>query len=432
MKVARASTLALLVSALLVAPGIAEPSVQSGTLPHGATYLIAPDAASPTAAIDLWFRAPDDGYASSVPGLARVATTAAAAAKLVSGRSLAESVAHEGGRLTIEVFPDIIGVGVVVPAEAARRMLASLSAAYFAPSIDETALHAAQSDTTILAVQQQYEPDLLAHDLLFARLFTSGPAHEPPIPFSAVDVSHVTLDDVTSFAHRAFRAGNAFVSLAGAVDPAMLSAVTEGNGTSPADAPIYSAPARPVPQPLAQRGALPAIGLAWTGPPISDERAATALDFVADYLFRPGTGTFARQLEDGSARVALSGQFITLHDPGVMLVTVDGSDDAGLQSRIADAVNAMQRPLSAAAFAAAREAFLYHLGSDTQTASAQADNLGWYAAEGAASYAPGGAGYTGFARSLDPDYVAAMVRRYLKNPAIVRITPSAPPKGSSS
>ncbi len=432
MKVARASAVALIASALLIAPGIAEPAVQSGALPHGATYAIAPDAASPTAAIDLWFRAPDDGYAAPVPGLARVAATAAAAAKLASGRSLAESVAQEGGRLTIEVFPDIVGIGVVVPAGAARRMLASLSAAYFAPSIDETAVHAAQSDTMVLAVQQQYEPDLLAHDLLFARLFASGPAHEPPVPLSAVDVSHVTLDEVTAFAQRAFRAGNAFVSLAGAVDPTILSAVTEGSGTSPADAPIYSAPSRTAPQPLAQQGTLPAIGVAWMGPPISDERAATALDFVADYLFRPGSGTFAHVLERSGTHVALSGQFITLHDPGVLQVTVDGSDDARLQTEIVDAVNAMRQPLSAAAFVAAREAFLYHLGSDTQTASAEADNLGWYAAEGAPAYAPGGSGYAGVARSLDPSYVASVVRRYLNDPAIVRITPSAPPKGSSS
>ena len=71
------------------------------------------DAGSPTAAVDVWFRAPDNGYGTPVPGLARVAATAAAAARLESGRSLAELVAQSGGRLTIEVFPDIVGIGIM-------------------------------------------------------------------------------------------------------------------------------------------------------------------------------------------------------------------------------------------------------------------------------------------------------------------------------
>ncbi len=48
------------------------------------------------------------------------------------------------------------------------------------------------------------------------------------------------------------------------------------------------------PVPIARSGTEAGFGLAWAGPPISDEREATALDFVADYLFAPDTGTVQR------------------------------------------------------------------------------------------------------------------------------------------
>ncbi len=432
MKLSRLS-LAALAGAALFVPSIAgaQPAVESGVLAHGGSYLMASEPASPTTALDIWFRAPDDGYGTAVPGLAQVSATAAAAAKLESGRTLAQAVQEAGGTLGISVFHDIIGISVVVPTSDARSALASLTAAYFNPSIDAGALHDAQSDATILAFQQQYEPDELMHDLLFTQLFEAGAAHDPPIPFSASDVAQVTLDEVSGFARRAFRAGNAFVTLSGNVDPSILSAVTEGNGGNP-DAPLVGTPVSAVPQPLSQEGPEPSMGLAWVGPPISDERAATALDFIADYLFRPGTGTFARQLQHDGDDVGVNGQFITLHDPGVLVVTVEGSDDTHLQEEIVDAISALEQPLSAVDFAAAREAFLYHVGEDTQTAAEEADNLGWYAAEGEPTYAPGGEIYDNIAESLDSQYVAATVRRYLTRPTIVRIEPSPAPKGSSS
>jgi predicted Zn-dependent peptidase len=405
--------------------------VQTGALPHGGQYFIQADTTSPTAAVDLWFRAPDDGYGTPVPGLARVATTAAAAVKLENGRTLAEAVAQSGGHLSIGVFPDIIGIQIVAPAGDARMLLASLTAAYFAASIDAAALHTAQTDAAVLAVQQQYETGALEHALLFSQIFAAGPAHEPPIPFSAGDVSQVTLDEVTAFAQRAFRPGNAFVTLAGDVDASDVTAVADGSGSLSPDAPPYSEPVRSLPQPLAQTGAIPGLGMAWIGPPISDERAATALDFVADYLFHPGSGTISRALTRDNTQIDIGGQFITLHDPGVMLVTLEGSNDTALEQQITGGIAAMDEPLSPAAFDAAREAFLYHINADTQTADAEAENLGWYAAEGAPSYAPGGPEYDGIVRSLDPAFVAAVVRRYLSQPAIVIVTPASHTQGSS-
>jgi predicted Zn-dependent peptidase len=410
----------------------ANPAVETGTLPHGGTYFVQTDTTSPTAAVDVWFRAPDDGYGAPVPGLARVAATAAAAATLASGRSLAETVAQDGGLLTIEVFPDITGISVVVPAPDARMILASLTAAYFAPSIDANALHAGLSDATVLAVQQQYETGSLAHALLFQRLFASGPAHDPPVPLSPAEVAHMTLADVTAYAQRAFRSANAFVTLAGDVSESDLAAITDGSGPAAGDAPVLSRVAPQNAQPLTQSGSLPGFAVGWAGPPIRDERAATALDFVADYLFRPGSGTLARAVERENAGVQVGGQFITLNDPGVMAVQIEGSDDEAMLARVLSAVKAMEQPLSPEAFAAAREAFLYHVSVDTQTAEEQAGNLGWYATEGAASYAVGGAQYESVARSLDPQYVASVVRRYLGTPAIVRITPNTAPSGVSS
>ena len=61
---------------------------QTGTLPRGGTYVIAPDSTVASAAIGLWFRAPGAGYDDSTPGIAELAATAAAVAPLASGKSL--------------------------------------------------------------------------------------------------------------------------------------------------------------------------------------------------------------------------------------------------------------------------------------------------------------------------------------------------------
>jgi predicted Zn-dependent peptidase len=421
-----------LAASLAPSAALALPSPQTGTLPHGGTYFVAPDSTAPSAAIDLWFRAPADGYAGSTPGIARIAAAAAAASKLVTGKTLAETVAQLGGNLAISVYPDILAVGVTVPPSAARRVLAAITSAYFAPAIDAAALQAGEKDTVVQVVQQQYESDVLAQDALFATLFSSGPASLPPIPMGPAQVTRVQLSDVQDFARRAFRAGNAFLTMAGDVDDSMLSAVTDGNGATPPDNPIDSRTAAAASSTTTQ-GEEPGIGIAWLGPPIADERAATALDFVADYLFNSSDGTVVTAFRRDGSHVYLRGQFITLHDPGVMLVTLEGTGDQALEQQVLRSVAALRQPLDPATFAAAREAFIYRITAQTQTPGAEADMLGWYAAEGAASYAPGGQEYERVARSLDADFVAATVRRYLSQPATVRVVVPAPsPEGSST
>ncbi|HVA28522.1 MAG TPA: hypothetical protein VNF68_10100, partial [Candidatus Baltobacteraceae bacterium] len=397
---------------------------------HGGAYVLQPDATLPTSAIGVWFRAPSAGYDNATPGLGRIAATAAAAATLQSGRSLVAIVRSFGGQMSIDVYPDIIGVTIVVPKSAARRVLAALSAAYFAPAIHDDAVKTAQRDAAVLLVQRQYSSDDLLHDALLAQLFTAGPEHEASLPASISDLMAITTADVTAYAQRAFRASNATISLAGNVDAMLLGAVTDGAQGTP-DAPFDSVRANPATDATVS-GKMPGVGLAWAGPPIHDERAATALDFVSDYLFRNGTGIVAKAV-DAHRDSYVSGQFITLHDPGVMLVTIGGTNLDEARASVVDAVRKLETPLDAATFSAAREAFLYHLASDAQTPLEQSQNLGWYAVEGNASYAPSDADgdYWKAAQSLDAAYVASVVKRYLDHPVIVRLS-SAPTKEPAS
>ena len=87
-----------------------------------------------------------------------------------------------GGELNINVYPDIVGIAAIVPASAARRIVAAMTAAYFAPSIDDSAVKTARANAAVLGVQQRYESDTTLHDLLFEQLFSRGPAHYPPLP----------------------------------------------------------------------------------------------------------------------------------------------------------------------------------------------------------------------------------------------------------
>lgn len=402
----------------------------TGSLPHGGSYVLYRDQAVAAAAVDVWFRAPAAGYDNASPGIGRLAATAAAAATLESGKSLYTFVRSVGGRLAINVYPDIIGVSVIVPSTAARRTIAAMSAAYFSPAIDDASLRTARKDAAVLAVAHRYSSDDVLHDALFERVFTSGPAHYPPIPDAVADIAKVSLDQVKSYAKRAFRAANATMSLAGNVDPAWIEAVTAGAPGTP-DAPFTSAVASD-PGNASTTGTTPGLGLAWTGPPIADEKAATAMDFIADYLFRDQTGIVAKAIAPASGNY-VSGQFITLHDPGVMLVTIGGNTPASVKPTVLDAVAALEKPMDPKTFEAARNAFLYHLAVDTQEPIQQADNLGWYAAEGNASYAPTdpNSSYWQRAKELDPAYVASIVKHYLSRPVVVQMT-AAESKDTSS
>ncbi|HEX4013385.1 MAG TPA: hypothetical protein VHX17_05760 [Candidatus Cybelea sp.] len=400
---------------------------QTGALPHGGTYVVYPDPTVGAAAIGLWFRAPGAGYDNATPGIANLAATAVAVAPLASGKTLYALVHSLGGELNVQVYPDIVGIAITVPAAATRRVVAALTAAYFSPAVNDAAVKVARANAAVLGVQQRYESDTTLHDLLFKQLFAQGPAHYPPLPTSIPQITGITTAQINDFAKRAFRSQNAVLTLTGNVDASNVTAVTDGSGSgnmdSPYDSSLASAPAA-----ATASGLVGGLGLAWVGPPIADEKAATALDFVADYLFREETGVVTKALDRSSGSTLVIGQFITLHDPGVMVVTIGGDGEKEARDRVLSALSTMRVPLDAQTFDAAREAFLYHVAADTQTPQERADNLGWYSVEGDVSYAPGitNGTYAHLVRQLDPAYVAEVVKRYLQTPVVVTLLASTP------
>ncbi len=307
-----------------------------------------------------------------------------------------------------------------------------MTAAYFAPSVDDAAVKTARANAAVLGVQQRYESDATLHDLLFKQIFASGPAHYPPLPTSVSALTSISAPQVRSFAQRAFRAENAVLTLTGNIDSSAIGAVTDGNGKTGMDGPYDSKPAATLASTTAT-GSVDGLGMAWVGPPIADEKAATALDFIADYLFREATGVVTKALDKSQNDAVVVGQFVTLHDPGVMIVTIGGEHPRQAEKNVNDALATLRQPMDARTFEAAREAFLYHVASDTQTPQARADNFGWYTVEGDQDYAPGivNGNYERNARSLDPQYVAETVRRYLQNPVVVDLIAATPQKGSS-
>jgi predicted Zn-dependent peptidase len=208
--------------------------------------------------------------------------------------------------------------------------------------------------------------------------------------------------------------------VSGAIDPTITSAASAGRAET-GEAAAAELPSNPqlasAPEPVSKSFDEPSGGYGWVGPPISDEREATAMDFIADYLFRPDAGVVTRSVEEAYPDALISGQFITLRDPGVMFVAFSGKNVPEIRQKIDDGLAAARKPLDARTFGAALEAFEYHLLSDLQTPTEMADNFGWYAVEGNAAYAPGAndenGAYFKAAGSLTPEFVAATVQKYL-------------------
>jgi predicted Zn-dependent peptidase len=404
----------------------AAPATQnSGVLPGGGTYVMRRDDLATTTAMELWFRAPASGYDARYPGISRLAITALAASHPAHGSSLSELVNSLGGTLSINVYPDIAMVGVSVPSWDAPRVLRALTSTYFTASLSNDGFKAALRDCAVAAAESRFDAERILQDTLFAQLFAAGPARYPPIPAAAADFTKIPQDAVKTFAARAFRESNAVLSLAGDLNAQLLSNVQRGSGGAPMDAPLDSTLAA-TPGSTTKNAYVPGLGFAWAGPPIADAKAATALDFVADYLFDPDHGTLAQAIQKKNADAYVNGQFITLHNPGVLLLTISGTSSQALRQQVLAAITAMQQPMNAKAFRDARTAFEYHLFSQTQTPLSRADNFGWYAIEGNAAYAPGGPSgdYVKAVQSLDPGYVAQIVRTYLQHPAIVQLLTS--------
>jgi predicted Zn-dependent peptidase len=289
----------------------------------------------------------------------------------------------------------------------------------------------AQRDVGEDTLLRSVEPDVI-ENALGAALFASGPFHDGTLPTAGI--ADVTVERVRGYAERAFRPANAILILAGNVDAAALRSVAARSGDTSAAKPEPAAAAAPAPrtaetQPLTRTGIISGTGLGWLGPPIADERTATALDFLADALFAPKTGTVAKAL--GTRKASVTGKFVTYHDPGVFLVTITGDDAAAARPIVEQAVAAAATPMGATAFEAARAAFVYRLLAAMDTPAEVADTFGWYAVEGDAAYAPAEGGlqgrYFSLAAALTPASVAQAAARYLGvAPAVVTFGKRAP------
>ena len=405
----------------------AAPPITTLKLAGGATGLVRPQSGAPVAAVEIWFRAPSIGFDTTPhPGIAHVAALAVAASKPLTGTPLAALVARSGGRFGVSVYPQTVEVSALVPASEAASILRTMSGVYFTPVLTDDGLSQAIAEVKgDERLRELAEPEQTLRDALFGALFSGGADHFSPSDLG--EGTAPTLDEVREFATRAFRASNATVVLTGAVDAELANAAVQGRGESGAAEPPATAAAdvRSQPESVSRKGPVNGFGYAWTGPPIHDERAATALDFVADYLFNTDSGRVTQQLQN--LDVAMEAQYVTYHDPGVFYIEVTGAQSEAVRAKVDEALAAMKNPLEAKTFQKARLRFEYHVMSDVSTPLALADNFGWYASEGDAAYAPGadldGGRYINSVRALTPEFVAQTVSKYLgASPAKATLT----------
>ncbi len=401
------------------------PSVSVGRLESGGMSIVRPLGGAPVAAIELWYRAPSTGFGTKpVPSLARVAAQAVAASKPLVGSALGTLINDVGGRLSISVFPDSVEISALVPSSSAQRVVHTMTTVYFAPVLTDDGFKLAQRDVIGEAVLESFNPETLLRDAVFGQLFSAGAQHYAPLG-DPKQVAQVGENDARAFATRAFRSQNAVLVVSGTVDAGVAASAVAGRPDADAagEARVPGQVAQTRPEPFQKAFELPAGGYGWAGPRISDEREATALDFIADYLFRPDGGLVSRELAESDPNSFVVGQFITLYDPGVLFVGYAGKKIDAVRAAVDRGLARAHTPLSPQAFAAARLAFEYNLLHELQTPTEIADNFGWYTIQGNPGYAPGAGGRSGAyfkaADSLTPEFVAAVADKYLSVPPVV-------------
>ena len=436
-------TAALLAAALISTSAGADalpslgPNVSVRQLGTGTTAIVQTLSGPPVAAIELWYRAPSTGFdVKPVPSLARLSAQVVAASKPLIGLSLGEIVRNSGGRLAISVYSDSIEIAAVVPATAARSVVKTMTTAYFAPVLTDAGFKIAQRDVAEEALFESFNPETATRDAIFSALFVGGPQHYPALG-TARELAAITFANVRSYSTRAFRAQNAVLVVSGSITPSILSVAATGRSAESALANAEQHAASEIvnaPQPVQRVFDEPSGGYGWIGPPIASEREATALDFIADYLFNNESGYVTRALAESNPDAFVVGQFITLYDPGVMFVAFSGKKIDAVRAKVDDGLALMRKPLAGAAFASALLAFQYHLLHDLQTPVEMADNFGWYAVEGNPEYAPGvnaAAGkYFQAVRSLTPEFVASVAEKYLGKQAAIATLQPVPKKPS--
>ncbi|HLW38651.1 MAG TPA: insulinase family protein [Candidatus Eremiobacteraceae bacterium] len=406
-------------------------------LSDGLTLIARSLTASPTAALEIWIRCPATGYGPSRPGIARLAALALLEQK--SGdATLREQVRRAGAQIGVSVYHEGTEIAILSPSYLAPAMLDKLTAQILHPKVDRNAYLAARQRLAAQQVAAIEVPDQLLRDALFERIFASGPLHEPTYG-NTQTLAGLTLDDVNRFLARAYVPRSEIVIAAGRVDGSDVSRRVA------ASAPPAAGNSEPIPDSVVagSAGSAPAtlhsspagaagVAIGWVGPPIADEQAATAMDFLSDYLTHPASGVVSQAVDNLDASAKFNGQFITLRSPGVFFISVSGNaldPDAALGT-IRDAVKkVLAGQLSKNDFERALTAFRTHLLRDLQTPQEVADNYGWYFTQGATSYSPSAtdaqlAGdYFAQVQSLTPAYVFAVAKRYLSTTPTVVLLP---------
>lgn len=414
------------------ATGIAPGPLKTGSLAGGGTYVISHSDAAPVAAISLWYRAPSSGFApTATPGIGRLAAAAVAASAPITGTPLSRLVDRVGGRISVSSYPDSVAISTIVPADRAAEIVRAITVSYFAPVLTDDGLKVARRDIAEDAFFRSFNPDETIDDQLAGALFSDGPAHQPAVANPSA-IERIPMSAVESFAKRAFRSANAVLVVTGAVDASVIATAVPGRpDPAPSAEPFLASTPVLHPAPIATSSAEAGAGIAWTGPPIENEREATAMDFIVDYLFRADYGK--AQSAIALSKSTLVGKYVTYHNPGVVFISISGGDAIAAREIVLRSLATAQIPLEPAAFAAARSAFAYHIASDVQTPGELADTLGWYTVEGDPGYAPGSNGRAGkyFAAvdALTPEFVAATVKKYINGPSVsLDISAKAPDK----
>ncbi len=441
---------ALFLSAAVLAigrPAAAAPDLAPGetVLPDGLTAMIRHATASGAVALEVWIRCPSDGWTSTQPGIARL-TALSLVSSRAGGVSLRDVVAARGGRIAVSVFQTATEIAILAPANAATELEDALLRTVFHPAIDDAGFN----DAGARLAGEQVDAGSSTAEVLRGRVFSSVYAAGPLRGSTFGDATFLTsakIEDVRSFANASYVAADAAFVAVGNADPDALRARLM------ADAPPQSA-VHPLPPstiasvpsaPIAIASStvdVPGVALAWAGPPIDDQRAATAMDFLSDYLADPDAGVFAHAASSASAFATTEGQFVTLRDPGLFFVSAMGTDvdPATMEKALRDALAPLlAQPLDGGRFATALSAYQTRLLRQMDAPEGLADNYGWYFVQGASSYAPSatdaslGGAYFADAASLTPEFVRDVARKYLGvAPVVITVKPAKASVGASA
>lgn len=443
---ARAALAAFSVSLALAqaAPALAADSNASGVaplqtrLPDGLTVVARKATAASTAALEIWIKCPASGYGLARPGLARL-TALALVEEKSGGSSLRDEAKKSGAQIGISVYQEATEIAILAPSYLSPTLLDRLVRQALNPHLDQAAFDAARQRLAAQQVASMDMVDQVLRDSLFAHMFASGPLHDSTYG-DPKTLTGLKPSDITAFAAHAYVPASEIVVAVGSVDAADVA--KRVLAAAPAAAPSEKMPESTVAaftdapvalsrDTIAQAG----VAMGWVGPPIDDQRAATAMDFLSDYLTHRTQGVVTRAVDIVDAGTMFEGQFVTLRNPGVFYVTASGEkiDPTIVSGTIRDAVkSALRGPLPAADFERARAAFITHLLRDMQTAQGLADNYGWYFAQGAPGYSPSATdaslsgAYFESVASLTPDYVYSIARRYLLAKPAVILLPHGP------